>query len=62
MTQYMHKTNNFQDGNGQITIDEFRRVDGGEPKVGKKMKVTFQRHPHDKSGKYSQIQSIHVLA
>ena len=44
-----------------FSIDQFRRIPGGEPKVGKKMKVVFQRHPNDKSNKHSQIHACHVL-
>jgi len=41
-----------------FTWDEFRRIPGEEPKVGRTMSVVFQRFPEDHSDAYSQIQNI----
>jgi hypothetical protein len=43
-----------------LTYDEFKRIKGGEPRMGQTMKVVFQRNPKDKNEAPSQIQSIWV--
>ena len=44
-----------------FSIDEFRRIPGGEPVPGKKMKVIFQKHPNDQSKEKYQIHACYVL-
>lgn len=41
-----------------LSWDEFRRIEGTEPTIGKKMTVVFQRHPLDKSEITSQIERL----
>ena len=41
-----------------FTIDEFKRIKGCEPEVGKTMAVVFQRNPIDKSEAPSKIETI----
>lgn len=38
-----------------FTWDEYRKIEGSEPAVGKTMTVIFQRHPRDISQMYSKI-------
>ena len=50
----------LQDGTKlYFTYDEFKRIKGSEPKVGKTLQVVFQRSPDDSSGNHSQIQSCY---
>ena len=42
-----------------FSYDEFKRIPGGEPKVGRIMQVVFQRSPNDDSQEHSQIQSCY---
>lgn len=44
-----------------FTLDEFNRIPGKEPVVGRTMKVKFQRNPKDKSLQPSQIQHCEVI-
>jgi hypothetical protein len=41
-----------------FTWDEFKRIPGIEPEVGRTMTVVFQRFPGDHSQEQSQIQSV----
>lgn len=41
-----------------LTWDEFKRIPGPEPTVGKTLTVVFQRNPDDKSETPSKINSI----
>ncbi len=41
-----------------LTWDEFKRISGPTPEVGKKLTVIFQRNLGDKSGEPSQVNSI----
>lgn len=41
-----------------LSWDEFNRVEGCEPEVGKKMTVIFQRHPSNKTEATSQIERL----
>lgn len=43
-----------------LTLDQFNRIRGPKPEIGKRMTVVFQRHPMDKTKNTSQIQSILV--
>jgi len=43
-----------------FTYDEFKRIRGSEPKIGRIMTVVFQRSPGDSSENHSQIQSCMV--
>jgi len=38
-----------------FTYDEYHKIQGGEPAVGKTMTIVFQRHPNDASGERSKI-------
>jgi hypothetical protein len=40
-----------------LSWDQFKRIEGQEPTVGRQMTVTFQRHPGDQSEMNSQIAS-----
>ncbi len=44
-----------------ITLDEFNRIKGNKPEVGRIMKVTFQRRLNDKSKDNSKIISIKII-
>jgi hypothetical protein len=63
MTLHRHRTPIYiqlSDGTeANFTWDEFKRIKG-EPKVGKVMTITFQRHPGDQSGIRSKIDSAEV--
>jgi hypothetical protein len=41
-----------------LSWDEFKRIEGTEPVVGKKMTVVFQRNPADRSESTSQIERL----
>lgn len=41
-----------------LTFDEFKRISGQTPEIGKNLTVIFQRHEKDKSENNSKIQSI----
>lgn len=43
-----------------FTLDEFNRIPGGKPQVGKMMTVVFQRNPASQNETSSQIQSVTV--
>lgn len=39
-----------------MTVDQFKRIEGEEPAIGKVMTVVLQRHPSDQSVTRSQVQ------
>ncbi len=41
-----------------LTLDEFNRINGKKPEVGKNITVTFQRHNKSNSEENSKIQKI----
>ncbi|RDJ35252.1 MAG: hypothetical protein DWQ19_10585 [Crenarchaeota archaeon] len=41
-----------------LTWGEYKRISGPEPAPGKRLTVTFQRNPGDKSNNLSQVNSI----
>jgi len=41
-----------------LNWDQFKRISGCKPEVGKTITVVFQRFPGDQSGENSQIQSL----
>lgn len=41
-----------------LTLDEFNRINGKKPEVGKNITVTFQRHNKNNSEENSKIQNI----
>ncbi len=43
-----------------FTWDEFQKIKGAEPTVGKVMTITFQRHPDDRSRNLSKINHVVV--
>lgn len=43
-----------------FTYDEFKRIEG-EPKLGKTMMISFQRHPNDAAKKHSRISKAVVI-
>lgn len=45
-----------------FTWDEFKRIEGGEPKNGKKMLVIMQRREDDDTPSLSQIQKCKILS
>lgn len=45
-----------------FTLDEFNRIPGEIPKVGKRMTVKFMRNPNDKTKTTSQIQQIYCFS
>jgi len=44
-----------------FSYDEFKRIKGPMPEVGRTMSVTFQRFPQDKSQNTSQVQDCEVF-
>lgn len=62
--QFMEKNKNpifiyLADGTKlYFTWDEFKKIKGAEPTVGKSITVVFQRFPGDSSDASSQIQSV----
>lgn len=43
-----------------FTHDEFKKIQGEEPSVGKLMRVIFQRHPNDPTPNLSRINHVSV--
>lgn len=44
----------------KMTYDQFNKIKGTEPKVGKTMTVSFQRNPNDTSQNHSKIEKAIV--
>jgi len=44
-----------------FSYDEFKRIKGSEPSLGKTMRITFQRHPGDLSATHSKIDHVEVI-
>ncbi len=45
-----------------FTWDEYKKIRGDEPTIGKLMTVSFQRHPQDASSNLSKINSATVYS
>lgn len=44
-----------------FSYDEFKRIKGSEPSLGKTMRITFQRHPNDLNASHSKIDHVEVV-
>lgn len=44
-----------------FSYDEFKRIKGSEPTIGKTMRVVFQRHPGDLSQTHSKIDHAEII-
>lgn len=44
-----------------FSYDEFKRIKGSEPTLGKTMRITFQRHPDDLSSSHAKIDHVEVI-
>lgn len=44
-----------------FSYDEYKRIHGSEPELGKTMRITFQRHPGDLSQTHSKIDHAEVI-